>query len=187
MMRNVIISGGPGSGKSTLLAALAAAGFATREEVSRKLICEQHDSNGTLTPWGDIEGFARECERRMRADLAAGIGSCASGADADLCFFDRGLPDISAYLRHRGREPWASLAAGMEAYVPVVLMAPPWAEIFVQDRERVQTFEESVEIHRHLVATYRAAGFAIKDIPCGSVAGRVQWLTEEKPWLTSPF
>jgi predicted ATPase len=151
-----------------------------RRQLARSLICEQHDCGGTLTPWGDIEGFARECERRMRAVLAA-------GAEADLCFFDRGLPDISAYLRHRGREPWVSLGAGLEAYVPVVLIAPPWEEIFVQDRERVQTFEESVEIHRHLVATYRAAGFAIKDLPCGSVAGRVQWITEEKPWLTSPF
>ena len=180
MRRNVIISGGPGSGKSTLLAALAAAGFATRAEVARALICEQHDCRGTLTPWGDIEGFARECERRMRADLAS---ASAAAAGTELCFFDRGLPDISAYLRHRGREPWDSLGEGLAAYAPVVLMAPPWAEIFVQDRERVQTFAESEVIHGHLVAAYTAAGFTIREIPRTPVAGRLDWLTQETPWL----
>ncbi len=87
-----IISGGPGAGKTTLLGALRAAGFAGADEVSRQLIREQVALGSGRVPWLDLAGFAELALARMATDHAAAVQRGGG------TFFDRGLPDIVAYL-----------------------------------------------------------------------------------------
>ena len=44
-------------------------------------------------------------------------------------------------------------------------MAPPWPEIFRQDRERKQDFDQAVRTYDALVATYTAVGYDLVVIP----------------------
>lgn len=176
--RRIVISGAPGSGKTTLIDALRARGHICCAEVSRQLIREQHACGGALLPWRDMPGFATECERRMRAQLAGVDGSA-------LVFFDRGLPDIVAYLRHAGVEPDSCLLAGARAYTPFVFLAPPWSAIFTQDPERPQTYLEAVALGAELERAYRESGFDIAYLPLADVATRVAFV--ERTLATAPL
>ena len=165
----IIISGGPGTGKSTLLDALKATGELCFPEVSRDLIREQSARGGTLLPWEDLPGFAAECAERMRAQLAA-------AGQSRRAFFDRGLPDLIAYLRHGGCAPAPELSCESRVYAPVVFLAPPWPKIFVNDTERPQTFQESVALHEQLLCAYRECGFDIQLLPQVPVVSRVDFV-----------
>jgi predicted ATPase len=170
MAERVIISGGPGAGKSTLIAALAARGERCFPEVSRELIREQHARGGRLLPWCDMAGFAAECRRRMHEQLAIAPTDRRS-------FFDRGLPDITGYLRHYGLAPDERLLAeARQAYAPFVFMAPPWQEIYVHDPERPQPWAEAVALHDRLEEAYREAGYTLVTLPRVPADARVKFV-----------
>src|SRR4051812_35237756 len=165
----VIISGGPGTGKSTLLDGLKATGELCFPEVSRDLIREQFRTGGSLLPWKDLAGFAAECAERMGAQLAA-------SSPSRRAFFDRGLPDLIAYLRHGGCAPFDRLHCKSRQYTPIVFLAPPWREIYVNDAERPQSYLESVALHPQIVRAYRECEFDIQVLPCVPVASRVHFV-----------
>ena len=162
-----VISGGPGTGKSALLEALAGSGEVCYPEVSRQLIREQMLHGTKLLPWNDLAGFAYECVARMRAQIA-------DSARHARAFFDRGLPDVVGYLRHGGVVPVNALRKDSRAYTPVVFFAPPWREIYVNDSERPQSFEESVALSVQIRRTYVEFGFVVIDLERGSVQERVR-------------
>jgi predicted ATPase len=181
--RRFVVAGGPGSGKSTLLHALAAAGEICYEEASRTLIREQLACKGRLLPWDDLWGFARECGTRMQAQLA-------ESARHERCFFDRGLPDLIGYLSHGGRSAPDAWRAASRDYAPMVFFAPPWREIFVNDTERPQTFEEAQELSTHIRQAYLDCGFRLVELVAGPVPDRLEQVwncldayTQEAQWV----
>ncbi|AWM31559.1 AAA family ATPase [Hymenobacter nivis] len=167
-----VISGGPGAGKTTLLGALRAAGFAGADEVSRQLIQEQVALGSGRVPWLDLAGFAELAMARMVADHAA------ASRRGGVTFFDRGLPDVVAYLEVAGLLVPAACYAAVAAhpYQPVVFLAPPWADIYVNDAERWQTFAEATVLHGALRRTYQRLGFAVLELPKTTVAARVAFV-----------
>jgi predicted ATPase len=162
-----VIAGGPGSGKSTLLHALAAAGEICYEEASRTLIREQLARNGRLLPWDDLWGFAQECGTRMQAQLA-------DSAQRGRCIFDRGLPDLIGYLSHGGRSAPDAWRATSRDYAPMVFFAPPWREIYVNDTERPQSFEEAQELSAHIRQAYLDCGFRLVELVASPVPDRLE-------------
>lgn len=167
-----VISGGPGAGKTTLLAALRRAGFAASGEVSRRLIREQVARGSGLVPWQDLAGFAELALARMvaRHRQAARRGG--------VTFFDRGIPDIIAYLAVAGLPvpPAYYAAAAAHRYQSQVFLAPPWAEIYVNDAERWQTFAEAEALYQALRHTYQQLGFTVVELPRAPVAARVAFV-----------
>jgi predicted ATPase len=167
-----VISGGPGAGKTTLLAALRRAGCAVVPEVSRALIQEQVALGSGLVPWLDLGGFAELARARMVAQHAA------ASLHAGPVFFDRGLPDLLAYLEVAGQPVPAVTHAAVAAhrYQNPVFLAPPWADIYVNDSERWQTFAEAEALYHALRRTYQALGYLVLDLPKASVAERVAFV-----------
>lgn len=174
----IVISGGPGAGKTTLLDALRADGWPCHAEVSRAIIEEQHAKGGRLYPWEDIKGFAAECVVRMRHQLHA---SCAH----PVSFFDRALPDVIAYLRHRSLAPGPELFERARDYTPLAFIAPPWREIYACDPARPQPFAEAEAIHRQIVRAYSDCGFVLCELPRASVTSRVAFIVNRTEQYTS--
>ena len=167
-----VISGGPGAGKTTLLAALRRAGFAGADEVSRRLIREQVAAGRGAVPWQDLAGFAELALARMvaqhrRATRRGGV-----------TFFDRGIPDILAYLAVAGLPvpPAYHAVAAAHPYHNPVFLAPPWPEIYVNDAERWQTFAEAEVLYHALRDTYQGLGYAVRELPRAAVAARVAFV-----------
>lgn len=172
--RFFVVTGGPGAGKTTLMEALAARGHATTEEAGRAIIRDQVAIGGTALPWADRSAFAElmlSWEMRSHRHAAAASGPV---------FFDRGVPDVAGYLRVCGLEvpPHVSRAMAVFRYAPTVFVAPPWPEIFGPDAERRQDLNEAERTHAAMVATYRAAGYDLVELPRATVAARVAFVLE---------
>ncbi|WP_285762183.1 AAA family ATPase, partial [Pantoea sp. QMID2] len=71
------------------------------------------------------------------------------------CFFDRGVPDVVGYLRLSGLNVPSHLENAIEKfrYNPTVFIAPPWRDIYVQDKERKQAFDIAIETYNAMMKT----------------------------------
>lgn len=170
----VVITGGPGSGKSSLIDALAADGFSVIAESGRDIIRDQMACGGTALPWVDPATFAQAMFDRDRAAYE----QCAQQGDSTLVFFDRGVVDIVGYLTLTGLPIPSALDAAARhlRYRPQVFIAPTWREIYAQDAERKQDFDEACRTEAAMREVYPRYGYTLTDLPCVSIAGRVEFI-----------
>jgi predicted ATPase len=169
-----VLTGGPGSGKSTLIDALQQAGFARTLEAGRSIIQDQVAIGGRALPWADCELYAElQLAFEMRSYREA---EALSGP----VFFDRGVPDIVGYLTLIGKPVPDHLKNAADAfrYNRRVLIAPPWAEIYVQDGERKQSLGEAARTFAAMVETYRRYGYELVEIPRTNVPERVRFVLD---------
>jgi predicted ATPase len=170
-----VITGGPGAGKTTLVSALEAAGYAVSAEAGRAIILDQVAIGGSALPWGDRALYAelmlaREMQSHRHAASAAGP-----------VIFDRGVPDAMGYLRLTGcgvKDHFAK-AAAVFRYNSRVFIAPPWEEIFTQDSERKQDFNEAVRTYESLRDTYLDCGYRLIELPRCPIQERVEFVVGE--------
>jgi predicted ATPase len=92
--------------------------------------------------------------------------------------FDRGVPDVAAYLRLCALPvpPHVDKAVRLFRYHRQVFVAPPWREIFAQDAERKQSFAEAEATHQAVVATYSDLGYELIPLPLDTVEKRAQFV-----------
>lgn len=94
-----------------------------------------------------------------------------------LVYFDRGIPDVKAYLDFsKTPHPPIFLEAGRQYRYDLVFMLPLWEEIYISDNERYENYAQAVEIHHALAAHYTELGYQPIEIPVGSVAGRTAFI-----------
>ncbi|MBN9051587.1 MAG: AAA family ATPase [Rhizobiales bacterium] len=172
--RFVVITGGPGAGKSSLIDALAADGFPIVAEAGRDIIRDQMARGGTALPWIDPAAFAQA----MLDHDSAAYTQCAQRADDSLVFFDRGVVDIVGYLTLTGLPipPALDRAARSLRYRPQVFIAPAWHEIYAQDTERKQDFDEARRTEAAMREVYPRYGYTLIDLPRASVAKRTTFI-----------
>jgi len=167
-----VITGGPGSGKTSLLDALESRGYARSVEAGRGIIQQHVAIGGSALPWADRTLFA---ELMLSWELRSyQLAQQTSGP----VFFDRGVADVSAYLRLIGAPVPDHIhkAAELFRYNRTVFIAPPWREIYTQDVERKQDFDEAIRTYDALVATYRTHDYELVELPRVSVAERVRFV-----------
>ncbi len=170
--RLFVVTGGPGSGKSTLIDALEQLGYGRSVEAGRGIIQDQVAIDGHALPWDDRVLFAEmmlcwEMRSYRMAQLRSGP-----------VIFDRGVPDVLAYLRLIGSPVPSHMQRAAETfrYHRRVFIAPPWREIFHPDRERKQDFDEAVRTYESLVATYTSCGYELIELPRASLEARIQFV-----------
>ncbi len=173
--RFIVITGGPGSGKTTLLETLGKAGHACMPEAGRAVIQAQTLIDGPALPWRDRALFA---ELMLSQDIAS---HQQASRHTGAVFFDRGIPDIIGYLRLSGLHvpSHAQRAATCFRYRRRVFVAPPWKEIYQQDTERRQDFEEAVRTCREISAAYAVSGYELIQLPFASPSSRADFILED--------
>ena len=167
-----VLTGGPGSGKTTLIEALRDAGHAGMIEAGRGVIRDQVSIGGSALPWLDPLLFA---ELMLSWDMRSYQAALSHEGPV---FFDRGVPDVVGYLRLMGMPvPTHMERAAQEfRYCRRVFIAPPWREIFENDLERRQDFDEAVLTYETLVETYPDYGYELVELPRSTVSERVRFV-----------
>lgn len=180
--RFFVLTGGPGSGKSTLIEALRQAGYARSIEAGRSIIRDQVATDGRALPWSDPLAFAELM-------LSWEIRSYRTAQDCSgPVFFDRGLPDVVGYLRLLGLPVPEHMhkAAATFRYNHTAFIAPPWREIFTEDRERKQDFNEAVRTYQSMVETYTELGYELVEIPRAPLEERLSFILQHVSTLNGP-
>ncbi len=57
-----------------------------------------------------------------------------------------------------------------------MFIAPPWKEIYLQDKERQQTFDEAVATYQAMLAIYRQYNYTLIELPKADVNQRVKFI-----------
>lgn len=167
--RQAVITGAPGAGKTTLLNAAAAAGIRTSPEVARQLL---QSPGGMALRESDPLGFAE-------AMLEAHMREFERHADhGKPVLFDRGFPDVVGFLDVSGLTVPKAVdqACRNLRYSGPILRAPAWAAIYVQDKERIQDWDQAVASDEAVTEAWRRYGYEVADLPLLGVEERLELL-----------
>lgn len=170
MPKRYIITGAPGTGKTSLIQALQANGYQCFPEISRKIILEQQQIKSNKTPWGDLPCFATLVYQQTIKELQLPIKKNT--------FVDRGLPDIIAYLKAKSHPiPEYLLDFPFKThYASTAFLMPLWEEIYINDPQRPQSYQEALHIHQCLIQVYQSLNFTIEIVPKTTLTKRVDFI-----------
>ncbi|MEM6685840.1 MAG: ATP-binding protein [Bacteroidota bacterium] len=172
--QRILIIGGPGTGKSTLITALEKQGYVCFHEISREVTAAAQKK-------GIEQLFLTQPLLFSELLLKGRIQQFneAASLNTAVAFYDRGIPDVAAYMDYTGDEYPDFFRDACKAYTyDVAFMLAPWKEIYEQDNERYESFEQAEIIQQYLIAAYENYGYQLIDVPFGSVAERVSFILD---------
>ena len=171
--KRIVITGGPGSGKTALITYLEQEGCAVMHEISRDVILEaQKEGIEQLFLENPILFSEKLLEGRLKQFHEG--KNCA----APILFYDRGMPDVTAYMDFVNTHyPKKFSKTCLEHKYDEVFVLPPWEEIYKQDNERYESFEQAEKIFHFLKKGYESYGYKIREVPVGTIKERVQFIT----------
>jgi predicted ATPase len=103
----------------------------------------------------------------------------ANNQNSNLVFFDRGIPDVLAYMDYIGDiYPKEFIETCRNHVYDHVFILSPWQEIFTSDNERYENFDQSVRIHHHLLNTYEKYEYNLIDVPFERVEKRADHILD---------
>lgn len=166
-----VMTGGPGGGKTTLLERLKIMGVPFVPEVARALISERLRNN--LPPRPEPFEFALNL-------LERDIGNFLRHSDEDsIRFFDRSFIDSAGMLYGYAQiQSYLCSVLKEHRFNSRVFITPPWKEIYCNDEERDQTFEDAERVFEELYQWYSANGYEILILPKDTAEARAEFVTE---------
>jgi predicted ATPase len=172
MQQKIVLIGGPGTGKTTIINELIKRDFYCMPEVSRDVILKAKKQG--------VEQLFLTAPLLFSKMLLEGREEqyrTASNVKEKIVFFDRGIPDVHAYMNYfnTAYPPYFIEKSNAFMYTQVFHFSP-WEEIHITDNERYESFEESVKIDAFLVAAYSELGYTLIHVPFGSVEERTNFI-----------
>lgn len=177
--KRIVITGGPGTGKTVLISSLEEKGFHCFHEVIRTMTLDALDGKNFDNQLVNPIAFVDDAKIFNDQLVSARLQHFNDGEiiPRKHLFYDRGLPDVLAYMNYFEQTI-------EKRYVDIcsdhrydnVLILPPWKEIYVQDNERMENFEQACGIHEHLEKTYTELGYRPVEVPFGTIEERLNFV-----------
>lgn len=171
-VERIVITGGPGTGKSSIINELERQNHFCYEEVSRQVTLEARKK-------GVDQLFLTEPLLFSELLLKARTEQFESASQRTKTplFYDRGLPDVLAYMDFaNSKYPEYFKQVCREKQYDQVYILPPWKDIYVSDSERYENFEQAIEINKQLVETYQRFGYNLIEVPLGTIKMRTDFI-----------
>lgn len=160
-----VLTGGPGAGKTSVLNQLASLGFPVVEEGGRKIL--------------QIHGKKSEEDFTYKMLIhAVDTYHKALKNSYEIVFFDRSMIDVISYARLKN----IALPSFIQEIIPkiiyetTVFIFPPWEEIYINDEERLQTYDEAIETYNMIESTYQDCGYMLIQVPKTDIQTRAEFL-----------
>ena len=173
MQKKIVITGGPGTGKSTVIVELEKRAYTCMHEISREVTLMARKNGIEQLFLKDPMLFSK-----MLLEGRVNQFKKASSKEGKIVFFDRGVPDVFAYMNYLGVEYPKIFIKESEIntyYNPIFIM-PPWKDIYITDNERYESFEQSLAIYNHLKSAYKGLGYDIVEVPFGTAKERADFI-----------
>ncbi|SRX76279.1 AAA family ATPase [Aequorivita antarctica] len=170
--KRIVITGGPGSGKTALITYLEKEGHAVIHEISRDVILEaQKEGIEQLFLENPILFSEKLLEGRLK-QFHEGKNNASQ-----ILFYDRGMPDVTAYMDFVDTHyPEKFSDTCLKYKYDEIFVLPPWEDIYEQDNERYESFEQAEKIFHFLKNGYQNYGYKIHEVPVGTIKERVQFI-----------
>ena len=179
-MRKIVITGGPGSGKSCLIDTLKELGHPCFPEIIRQYTDELKKQTAPEKQLQNPLVFSEDPLEFNRLLLEGRSAQYKEAQSLNLFFFDRGVIDVLAYMNHFEQAyPESFHLTATELRYDEVFILPPWKEIYKQDSERMESFEEATRIHQSLMDCYREYGYLPHLVPPGSLEERAAYVLDQ--------
>lgn len=180
--KKITITGAPGTGKTVVIEALQNKGYHCYPEVIRTMTAKEklrdtglEIASNPLVFVDDPMAFNQQLLSQRIAQYEHSFSLKES-----FCFFDRGIPDVLAYMDYFGQSYDISFieAAEKHPYDQLFIM-PPWKEIYSTDNERLETFAQAEALDECLMNTYTSLGYEPVVVPKMTIEKRVTFILEE--------
>jgi len=179
--KKIVITGAPGTGKTVVVQELERQGYYCYHEIIRSMTAEAKkggdDKAMVSNPLVFVDDPLQFNQKLLEGRAAHFVAS--SQRTEPFCFFDRGIPDVLAYMDYFGQAyPEEFKNTTKKHEYDAVFMLPPWEAIYISDNERLETFKEAQELHGFLMETYQGFGYETKVVPKASIKERVSFILE---------
>jgi predicted ATPase len=172
--KRIVIIGGPGTGKTTLIHALESMGYSCFHEISRQVTLKAREEGVEHLFLTKPLLFSELLIKGRIAQFEE-----AGKVNQPFVFMDRGIPDVVAYMDFVNEPYPPEFINACEKYsYDMVFMLSPWREIYTEDNERYESFEEAEEIFEHLNKHYTNCGYEINKVPFDTVENRIKFMLD---------
>lgn len=172
--QKILFIGGPGTGKSSLIGFLGKKGFPYLHEISREVTLKAQRE-------GVDQLFLTEPLLFSEMLMQGRIKQFEEAAKfkGEIIFIDRGIPDVTAYLDYVKNDYPPSFSEANRIYrYDKVFLLPIWKEIYDTDNERYESYDQALEIQKHLVSTYGNLGYELISVPKANLSERAEFVLE---------
>lgn len=179
--KRVVITGGPSTGKTAVVEVLQQKGHHCFEEVIRAMtLAKKAEESDVVFESNPIVSVADpEAFNQMILDARVDQYKSTIESSHELVFFDRGIPDVLAYMDCFQQEYDESFEnACIANKYDLIFLMPPWKEIHVVDNERFESYEESLRINECLANSYTSFGYDVQIVPKDTILNRVEFILD---------
>lgn len=178
----IVITGAPGTGKTSVIKALEDMAYYCFHEIIRDMTAKARQEEISTEHVSNPLVFVKDPYTFNQGLLYGRLDQFnkAEKLNDRLCFFDRGIPDVLAYMDFFNQKYEDDFTKVCQANrYDHIFILPPWEEIYTSDHERLETFKESEEIHEFLFETYKRFGYNPITVPKTTVLKRVYFILEQ--------